>query len=438
MAWIELSKDHMEAMLNLGPGERIDPATLARMVYDHRLVHGVLGRTLAELPAMSGPLRRVIARGDRPTAAQDARTDLVFRPDPQGLGRTRVKPGDVLARLLPAVQPRPGLTVLGHVVQPGFARETVLLPGPGAELSADGLTLRAVFAGRPYVDEERIGVRREHVVTGGLTRASEDVDFDGDVEITGDVLGPISVRAGGNVRVEGRVEAASIVAGGNVEIAGGARGKAAIEAGGNVFARGLHTAKVKCAGTLRVEQALVHSDVEVAGEVVAEVIFGGTLKAGWRGEAQILGSPTRQATNVVLAPPVPDQSAELQQLEQEQSKIRSTLAYISPRIRAAQLAIAEHGPRAANNEALVKLLDLASALHQKDAALADRKRGLAFYRQDRAPRLEVAGQLHPGVNIWMGSAFMRVLDVHTGVSLEPQGGSIRVLPREPKEQPGSA
>ena len=59
MAWIELSKDHMEAMLNLGPGERIDPATLARMVYDHRLVHGVLGRTLAELPAMSGPLRRV-------------------------------------------------------------------------------------------------------------------------------------------------------------------------------------------------------------------------------------------------------------------------------------------------------------------------------------------------------------------------------------------
>ena len=112
-----------------------------------------------------------------------------------------------------------------------------------------------------------------------------DINYDGNVSIKGSVTSGYTVRAKGDVSVDGVVEAANIYAGGQIILKRGVQGsgKGTLEAGTNVIAKFIESAIVKCGGFLQTD-AILHSNVSARGEVIVSgkkgFITGGEIHSG--------------------------------------------------------------------------------------------------------------------------------------------------------------
>ena len=91
-----------------------------------------------------------------------------------------------------------------------------------------------------------------------VSTATGNIDYQGDVEVKGNVCENFSVKTRGNVFVQGVVEGATIEAGGNIVIARGMHGqnKGKLKAGGNVIAKFISAAQVETGGYVEAEQIL--------------------------------------------------------------------------------------------------------------------------------------------------------------------------------------
>ena len=130
-----------------------------------------------------------------------------------------------------------------------------------------------------------------------------NLESEGSIEISGDVAENFTVRAGGDVVVNGQVEGATIIAGGNIVIAKGMNGmsKGVLQAGGSVVVRYLENVNV-CAGEDVSSEAILHCNITAGNEVRVDgrrgVIIGGTIQAGISVVAKTIGAS--MGANTVL------------------------------------------------------------------------------------------------------------------------------------------
>lgn len=95
-----------------------------------------------------------------------------------------------------------------------------------------------------------------------------NIDFEGSVQVNGNVSSNFVIRAGSNVIISGVVEGAYIEAGGNIIIARGMNGmaKGTLKAGGNIVAKFLENATASAGGYVSTE-SILHSNVIAATEI---------------------------------------------------------------------------------------------------------------------------------------------------------------------------
>jgi len=145
--------------------------------------------------------------------------------------------GEVLAvKHLPEMG-RPGVRVKGDIILAPEPSDCALSAGAGAVLSGDGKRAVAARAGRPVAYHSRclvrVSVLPELVHTGDVDLASGNINFKGDVVITGNVEEGMAVEADGDVRVGGLVSGARIRTTGSVLIRKNILASA-VTAGGNL------------------------------------------------------------------------------------------------------------------------------------------------------------------------------------------------------------
>ena len=122
-----------------------------------------------------------------------------------------------------------------------------------------------------------------------------NIDYEGSVLIKGNVKSGFSVRATGDIIIEGVVENAFIESGGQVIVKHGIIGmhKGIIRAATNVLAKYIENATVYAGGYVEAE-IILNSDVSATGEVRVQgkkgLINGGTIRAGHSIEAMYLGT----------------------------------------------------------------------------------------------------------------------------------------------------
>ncbi|MEG1972261.1 MAG: FapA family protein, partial [Oscillospiraceae bacterium] len=138
--------------------------------------------------------------------------------------------------------------------------------------------------------------------------ASGNILFVGTVHVKGDVSNGFSVRAGGNIVIDGVAENAVLVAGGNIVISGGMKGmgKDLMVAEGNICTLFMENAHVKAKGS-------VYADVILNSEVECETcvrlmgqsgkLIGGRLTAGEALLAMELGNNSNMPTWIFLKNP---------------------------------------------------------------------------------------------------------------------------------------
>lgn len=117
-----------------------------------------------------------------------------------------------------AVMGVPGMDVKGNEITVLKVSDVTLEATDGAELR--GNKIYALRDGRPYLKGGAIGVVPLLTVVGDLDKDTEDIDFDGDVVVKGNVQDNMVIKASGNIAIIGSVYHSELMAQQNVEIEG--------------------------------------------------------------------------------------------------------------------------------------------------------------------------------------------------------------------------
>ncbi len=180
-----------------------------------------------------------------------------------------VAEGQSIAVLTPHVDPVPGTTVYGKSIQPQPVKQVSLLAGKNVVVSDDGCTFIAEKSGRPNYDGYTVCVADVLTIDGDLDMSIGNIDFDGEVEINGDVEDGYTIKSTKSILIRGFVGATNIESGLDIVIEGGCNGnnKSRIIAGREIRARYINGAIVKASGDVIVTSEIISSSVDSLGRV---------------------------------------------------------------------------------------------------------------------------------------------------------------------------
>ncbi len=191
---------------------------------------------------------------------------------------------DVIATYTPAVQGSRGMSVRGTTIEPRPVRDLPPLHGRGFDRSRDDLTYTAITDGKIEMSGNRILISPVHEVTGDVDITTGNIDFNGDVIVHGGVHDGATIRAAGNVTIDGLVENCEISAGKELYLLAGVKGgeKANISSKGNMTVQFIEYASVTCGGDITADY-IFQSDVICDGKIdlggKKSAIIGGYVAA---------------------------------------------------------------------------------------------------------------------------------------------------------------
>ena len=172
-------------------------------------------------------------------------------------------------------------------------------------------------------------VEPTYYVRGNVDFGVGNINYMGDVHITGDVRENFVIQATGNITIGGIVEGAVIEAGGDVSVGSGILGddKAVIKAGGSVRAAYIENAIVFASGDVYAGSIIaseVFSDTKIEVRTGRGTIIGGQLVAGQKIDATCIGSRAERLTRLV--------GGELPYVQKQREEIQTTLSHLAEEI----------------------------------------------------------------------------------------------------------
>lgn len=246
---LKIDDDKMAARLTLIPPFGGAPVTLFQIqlaLQEKGVVSGIMKNEIEAALKDGYATDRIIAKGLPPVRGFDARFQSLIpeirarkpQVDEHGIADYRnlgqlivVRPGDPLMCRTPPTEGKKGRGITGQILMPQAGQDIPFASGlQGTEFDqADELDpdhnslLLAAICGQPklvpngVMVEPTIDLPRVDLSTGNM-------NFEGTINIKGDVNEGMKIHASGDIFVGGTVEAAEIEAGGNIVIKGGVKG----------------------------------------------------------------------------------------------------------------------------------------------------------------------------------------------------------------------
>ena len=213
---------------------------------------------------------------------------------------------DVLATILPAEDPVPGMNVLGQELPPPpTPREREIVAGENTAFSKSGDTIVALIDGNAYLKGNAVCV--ESVVTvPRVDYETGNIRFEGSVVVRESVADGFVVEAGGAVEIGECLGRATVRAGRDVLLRGGMNGdgEGTVRAGGSIRAKFIENARISCAGNLTVDELLMHTDFVTEGDLIMRgrrgEFLGGNGVVGGNLWCKQLGSPSEVPTRISI------------------------------------------------------------------------------------------------------------------------------------------
>jgi len=213
--------------------------------------------------------------------------------------------GDTICDIIAPLDPQDGVNVRGEPIAGNVGMKAAPLVGEGAVLSDDGCKLLSAIDGVVLFKQDRFHVEPLLTIENDVDTGIGNLDLIGSVIIHGDIRGGYSVKATGNITVQGRVENAFVKAGGSIQVGNGMNGSetGTLRAEGDVVCRYIEHSTVS-AGHSVVSDAIVNSNVSAGNYIEVTTgrgtIVGGRIMARNRVQAQTLGNYGNTLTSVFL------------------------------------------------------------------------------------------------------------------------------------------
>lgn len=212
----------------------------------------------------------------------------------------KVSEGDKLAQYYPPTRGVFGFDVKGKLLTPKPGKPKSSLRGKGFTVSEDGSTYYAAIDGKVEYCNYDLRVVNVLDISGDVDMNVGNIDFNGDVNITGNVIAGVTIRAMGNIYIGGYVEGAVIKSQKDIVLNKGvnANGIGRIEAKGSVSARFFENAIVFAEGDVNAGYIL-NSNILSMGKVVVQgsrgTIHGGDVTG-------VMGIETSSVGNASCSP----------------------------------------------------------------------------------------------------------------------------------------
>lgn len=370
----------------------------------------------------------VVAMGKVPRHGEDAHIEYYFNTD--GKARptlnedgsvdffhlntiSHCQKGDVLAKLFPEDLGEPGRNVLGEPLKPRDVKKKKLKYGRNITLSEDKLTLTSDVDGHVTLVDDKVFVS-DVLTVENVDNSTGDIEYDGSVEISGNVCANFSVVAKGNIQVGGVVEGAYLQAGGDIIITRGMNGmgRGELKAGGNIVAKFMENATAMAKGYVSTD-SILHSSVQAGDEITVSgrrgFITGGRVCALNNVSVKTLGS-SMGADTVIEVGVDPTLKSRIQQIQKEIAEATRVVKSVQPLLTATQQKLAKGIKLSPDQIQYMKSLIALSQLKKKEV---ESKTVEMEAMQDSLGNLtnasvNVTGVVFPGTKICIGDSSMIV------------------------------
>ncbi|MEW5766775.1 MAG: FapA family protein [bacterium] len=425
---VDISKDEMAGFITInqpktGRLPRLEVEEIKNFLLRNGIVYGIdegaIVKALSE-GIIGKPVK--VAQGIPPVSGQEGGINFKFKKDKtvrvaqadeggkvnyRELGLIEnVAPGRVLATRIPATRGMPGKTVRGKETPAKDGKEIPLPAGKNTRLSEDGLELRANVAGNAVWTGTNIAVETTYEVKGDVDMHVGNIDFVGDVAVSGSVREGFTVKAGGNIDVGGVVERATLHAGKDIRIQRGivGQGEGTTYAGGNITAKFIEGGEVEAGGDVVISEDIMHSKIDAGGAVFCLSgrrgrIMGGRIRAAAQVVAKCIGSWVEVPTVVEsgidprLRQELIDLEEKLEKERHEFHQLKLTIKTINGQKKAGNLSLEKE-------EMLIQYLktqnELMASLRKTATKISALKEKLASLK---GGRVSVAEILYPGVKL---------------------------------------
>lgn len=318
---LDFSEDLYFAYLSIQKNsskERVSSEAILNLLKKHNVVYGIDHFTVAKLEAEDRDVHRVeIARGECHVDGVDSKIEYKFEPmdsrpkinedgsiDFKNIDKyVSVEAGRILAtKTLPSAG-KNGINVFGKIV---LAKQGALKNfnfGKNVAQSEDGCLLLATKNGSVELVGEKISVLDILEIVGDVGPKTGNINFSGKVTVHGNVLSGYSIKAHGDIVVNGIIDGAQIYCEGNLIVYYGIQGQgsAKLEVKGDVIAKFINHASLFCGGDIRTT-AIVHSNVKSDGKIELKnnkaLIVGGNVYAKMGIHSKQLGTEIGVKTNL--------------------------------------------------------------------------------------------------------------------------------------------
>lgn len=390
----------------------------------------------------------VVAQGTPPRHGTDAKieyffnTDIHIRPTVREDGSVdffnlntinHCEAGELLAKIIPEDPGEYGEDVYGNKIKPRDVKRQKLKFSHNIQLSEDGMSITSMVNGHVVLVDDKVFVSNIYQVEN-VDNSTGNIDYDGSVEVNGNIASNFVVRAKGNVIIRGVVEGAHVIAGGDIIIARGMNGmsKGTLDAGGNIVAKFLENSDVKAEGYIHTE-SILHSKVVAGTEIEVTgkrgFITGGHVKASDRVTVKTLGSGMGTASTIEVGVS-PKLKAELMQLQQQMADIVKEIKNAQPTI----AAFAEKKSQGASftDEQMGYLRSLIKAVETKKTEFAEKDKRLKELQSKinpkRKPAVVVTGMAYPGVTIMIDDVSLELKSDYHYCRFEKESGDVKSCP----------
>lgn len=341
-----------------------------------------------------------------------------------------VKENDEIAQETLPTNGKPGKNISGITIQPRPGKRKIVRAGKNVRYDEATLTYYATAEGQVSIRAHRIDVHDLFTVPDTLSMETGNIDFVGSVEIHGDVPTGYTIKAGGDIRVHGLVEAATLHAGGSVFISEGfaALQKGTIAAEGDIHVSYINQGDVWAGQSIYVENSILHSTCKAEDSIICEHgnITGGSIAAGYLIEARDIGNRVQTKTTVMIN--------EDEHVYEEEERLMEELKDVQTTINQLKLIGEKLSKTADINDSNMRVTllrqksSLQKATMEKQEIQQNIDRLRENYFHDGEAKIIVKQELFGNVAVTFGKYVQTTQRDYTSVQCSFQGNEISIVP----------